>query len=193
MPVLILGLVVFVGMHALRLVADGWRERQIARLGHLAWRGIHSTAALGGLVLIVFGVRAARMDPIPVWQPPAWGPMATALLTIPAFVLLVAAAVPANRITARLRHPLIVAIVLWAAGHLLANGYAHDILLFGAILVWAAADYAISCGRDRRAGIVPPPGRTGRDALAVVVGLAAWALFAFVLHRILIGVAPMVR
>lgn len=190
MTALILGLLLFLGAHSVRIFADGWRSRQLARLGEGKWKGLYSVVSAIGFVLIIWGYGLARADPVLLWSPPLWTRHVAALLTVPAFMLLAAAYVPGTRIKARLGHPMVAGVKLWAFAHLLANGTLPAVVLFGAFLVWAVADFASARRRDRRAGTVYPPGSLVRDALAVVAGLVAWAAFAFLLHGWLIGVRP---
>jgi uncharacterized membrane protein len=190
MTLLIVGLLVFLGAHSVRIVAEDWRTRQLARLGETTWKNIISVVSLLGFALLVWGYGQARAVPLDLWQPPRWTGHVTALLTLPAFVLLVAAYVPRNRIKAALGHPMILGVKLWAFAHLLSNGRANDVVLFGAFLAWAVVDFAAARRRDRLAGTRYPPGTTARDAAVVGVGIAAWALFALYLHGWLIGVRP---
>src|SRR5262249_55646681 len=131
-----------------------------------------------------------QTQPIVVWSPPHWLQLVGALLTIPAFVLLAAAYVPRNQIKAAVGHPMVAGVKLWAFAHLLANGTLAAVVLFGAFLVWAIADFRSARRRDRAAGTRYPAGTIAQDAVAAVIGLVAWALFAFVLHGWLIGVRP---
>jgi uncharacterized membrane protein len=146
--------------------------------------------SLLGLVLIVYGYAEARGAPVAIFAPPTWTRHLAALLTIPAFVLLAAVYVPGTRIKARLGHPMVLGVKVWAFAHLLSNGTLHDMLLFGTFLAWSVALFAVSRGRDRREGVLRAPGSTRGDAIAVAAGLAAWAVFAFWLHGLLIGVRP---
>lgn len=190
MTVLILGLVLFLGVHSLRIFADDWRQRQIARLGEKKWKGLYSLVAIAGFVLICWGFALARQHAVLLYVPPPWLVRLNALFTLVAFVLLAAARVPRNGIKARLHHPQVLAVKTWAFGHLLATGMLHDVVLFGAFLLWAVVLFAASRRRDRREGTVYPPGTFKGTAIAVVAGVAAWALFAFWLHALLIGVKP---
>ena len=191
MPVLILGLVLFLGMHSLRIFADGWRTRQIARLGLKRWKALYAVVAIVGFVLICWGFGLARQHPVLLYVPPLWLRHLNALFTLVAFVLFVAARVPRNVFKARLHHPQVLAVKVWAFGHLLATGMLHDVLLFGAFLLWAVVLFIASRRRDRAAGTVYPAGRLQGNVLTVVVGVAAWAAFALWLHLWLIGVNPM--
>jgi uncharacterized membrane protein len=190
MIVLVAGLVVFLGVHSVRVFADDWRTARIARMGALRWRGIYSLLSLVGFVLLVWGYGQARLDPIVVWSPPSWSRYVTALLVLPAFVLTVASYMPGTRIKARVHHPMTLGIKLWAFAHLLSNGNLADIVLFGSFLVWAIVVYASARRRDRLAGTIYPAGTFGRDVRAVVVGTIAWLVFGYWLHGLLIGVRP---
>jgi uncharacterized membrane protein len=190
MTLLLLGLVLFLGTHSVRIVADDWRSRRIAALGLNGWKGLYSVLSIAGFVLIVYGYGAARLEPVVLYSPPVWTRHLASLLTIPAFILLVAAYVPGTRIKRAVGHPMVLGVKTWALAHLLANGMLADVLLFGAFLAWAVLDYIAARKRDRAAGTVYVVGPVTRDIIAVVVGLVAWAAFAMWLHRVLIGVGP---
>jgi uncharacterized membrane protein len=190
MPILILGLVLFLGVHSVHMLAPGWRKRAIARIGFLPWKGLYAVAAIVGLALIVIGFGMARTSPHLLYAPPAWLRHLNALFTLAAFVLVAAAYVPRNHFKAKVGHPMLAGVKLWALGHLLATGFLHDVVLFGAFLAWAVGDFAASRRRDRIAGTVYPVGTLAGDAMAVFAGVAAWAIFAFLLHQRLIGASP---
>lgn len=187
---LILGLVIFLGTHSVRIFADGWRSARIAAMGLNAWKGAYTIASLVGFALIVWGYGAARADPVVLYSPPLWTRHLAALLTVPAFVLLAAAYVPGTRIKRAVGHPMVASVKVWAFAHLIANGTLADVVLFGAFLVWSIVDYLSARRRDRAAGVVYVVGPVTRDVTAVVVGLVAWAVFALWLHGPLIGVRP---
>ena len=190
MTLLILGLVLFLGVHSTRIVADSWRTATIARVGEKPWKGIYSLLSIAGFVLLVIGYGAARQSPVVLYAPPVWTRHLAALLTIPAFVLLAAAYVPGNAIKRAVGHPMMAGVKVWALAHLLANGTLADFLLFGTFLSWAVLGFIAARRRDRASGTTYPAGPGSRTAIAVVAGLVAWAVFAFALHRPLIGVAP---
>ncbi len=191
MPVLILGLVLFLGLHSLRIFADGWRARQIERWGLKRWKILYSLVAITGFVLICWGFGLARQHPVLLYVPPLWLRHLNALFTLVAFVLFAAARVPRNVFKARLHHPQVLAVKIWAFGHLLATGMLHDVVLFGAFLLWAIVLFAASRRRDRAAGTVYPTGTLRGNILTVVIGVVVWAVFALWLHLWLIGVNPM--
>jgi uncharacterized membrane protein len=187
---LILGLLLFLGVHSLRIFADDWRNAQVARMGELPWKGMYSLFSALGLGLIIWGYGLARGDPVVLWLPPAWTRHLAALLTMPAFILLVAAYLPGSHIKAKIGHPMVAGVKIWALAHLLANGNLADVALFGAFLIWAAASFASSRRRDRLAGRSYAEQGWSRDAAVAGIGLAAWAGFAFWGHAWLIGVKP---
>jgi len=188
MTVLISGLLLFLGVHSVRIFAEGWRTRQLARLGEARWKGLYSLVSALGLGLIVWGVGLTRADPIMVWAPEAGMRHLAALLTLPAFILLVAAYVPGNRIKRAVGQPMAAGVALWALAHLLSNGRLSDLLLFGGFLAWSVLSYSAAQGRDRAAGVQCAVGSIGCDALSVAIGVAAWAGFAAYLHAWMIGV-----
>ncbi len=190
MGMLIVGLVIFLGVHSVRAFADDWRTRTRAQLGENRYKILYSLASVLGFVLIVYGFGAARMQTTVLWASPAWTRHLAALLTLPAFVLLVAAYVPGNAIKSRLHHPMILGVKTWALAHLLANNTLADLLLFGSFLAWAVLAFVAARKRDRAGHVTYPPGRLGSTLITVAIGLLAWAGFAFWAHAAWIGVRP---
>jgi len=190
MTMLILGLALFLGLHSVRILAESWRTQQIARMGERPWKGIYSLISIAGFVLLIWGFGEARLQPVLLYVPPLALRHANALFTLMAFVLVAAAYVPRNHFKAKLGHPMLAGVKVWALGHLLATGMLHDVLLFGAFLIWAVAGFTVSRRRDRLAGVVYPAGTAFGDVLSVAIGIATWAVFTFFLHARWIGVAP---
>lgn len=190
MVLLVLGLVLFLGSHSVRIFAEPWRTRVRERVGANAWLGLYSLVSLVGFGLIVWGYGLSRNEGVNLWWPPIWTRHLAAALTLPAFVLLVAAYVPKTRIKATVKHPMVAGVKLWATAHLLANGRLGDVVLFGAFLAWAVLDFRAARQRDRAEGIQYERGPIARDVLCGVVGLGLWVVFAFALHWRLIGVSP---
>jgi len=187
---LLAGLLLFLGVHSTRVFAEDWRTKTRERLGAAPFKGVYSLVSLAGFVLLVWGYGVARQQPVVLWNPPVAMRHVAALLTLFAFVLLAAAYVPGNKIKARLHHPMVLGVKVWALAHLLANGTLADVLLFGAFLVWAIVLFAVSRRRDRREHTVYARGSAGATGITVVVGMLAWLVFALWLHKVLIGVAP---
>ena len=190
MALLLLGLVLFLGTHSLRIVADDWRTQRIARIGEGPYKGLYSLASLLGFGLLIWGFAQARAHTLLLWAPPAWTRPVAATLMLLAFVLLVAAYVPHNVFKARFGHPMLLSVKVWALAHLLANGTLADVVLFGGFLVWAVPCFRAARQRDRAAGTVYPSATVSGTALTVVVGALAYAIFAYGLHDWLFGVRP---
>ncbi|MBL0917650.1 MAG: NnrU family protein [Hydrogenophaga sp.] len=189
---LLLGLVLFIGIHSVAIVAPRGRHAIAHRMGEGPWKGLYTVVALAGFGLIVAGYSAARQDPVVLWVPPVAMRHVAALLMLPVFVLLLAAYLP-GRIQRAARHPMLAATKFWALAHLLANGNLADVLLFGSFLAWAVAD-RISLKRRASAGLLravhgASPG-PANDAIALVGGLALYAVFAFWAHGFLFDVRP---
>jgi uncharacterized membrane protein len=191
MAVLIVGLIVFLGAHSVRIFGDSWRRRLIARLGDGPWKGLYSLVSAVGLILIVWGYGLARQSPILLWSSPEWLKHLAIALNLVAFILFAAYLVPAGQMKARLGHPMLLSVKVWAFAHLLANGTLADVLLFGGFLVWAIADYAASRRRDRAQGVIRIAGPARNDAIAVAVGVLIWAAILWRLHQWVIGVSPL--
>lgn len=187
MSQLIIGLVLFLGIHSLSIVAPAGRDRFAAKLGEWPFKAVYSVIAIVGFVLIVRGYAAARLDPTMLWVPPAWTTHVSMLLMLPVFPALLAAYLP-GRISATLKHPMLVAVKAWAVAHLIANGTLADVLLFGTFLAWAVVD-RISLKRRTEGAKPRAPATPFNDAIAVVGGLGVYLAFVFWLHASLIGVS----
>jgi uncharacterized membrane protein len=183
---LVLGLVVFLGVHSVSIAAPRWRDGMVASIGDGGWKSAYSVASVVGFVLIVVGYAAARQNPVVLWTPPVAMRHVAFLLMVPVFPLLLAAYLP-GRIKTAAKHPMLLAVKIWATAHLLANGNLADVLLFGAFLAWAVADRISLKKRPARPVPGAPPG-AANDAIVVVAGLAAYVAFLMFGHRWLVGV-----
>ncbi|MGH8189962.1 MAG: NnrU family protein [Rhodanobacteraceae bacterium] len=191
MSLLIIGLIIFLSVHSVRIFADDWRAQQIEHFGLKRWKGLYSLVSIVGFVLLIWGFGLARQHPVVLYTPPAFLRHLNALFTLVAFVLVAAAYAPRNHLQAAIGHPMLAGVKVWAVGHLLATGMLHDVVLFGAFLLWAIVNFAASRRRDRRAGTTYAPGAMTGDAVTIVVGVAVWIAFALWLHILLIGVDPL--
>jgi len=186
MNVLLIGLVVFFGVHSVSIVNDPWRDRMAAKIGEWPWKGLYALVSIIGFMLIVWGYGLARHDPVVVYTPPGWLHPVAMVLLVPVFPLLLATYLP-GRIQTAAKHPMLAATKLWAFAHLLANGMLADVLLFGAFLVWAVLDRISMKHRTQRPVPSVPPSRAN-DLVAVVGGLTLYAAFVLWLHGWLIGI-----
>lgn len=191
MTYLLLGLLIFIGVHSVRIVADDWRTRTRERIGPRAWTTIYSLLSVLGIVLVVWGFGVVRQMPIQLWSPPFGLRHVAAVINLAAFVLLAAAYVPDNRIKARLHHPMVLGVALWSLAHLLPNGNLGHMVLFGSFLLWSVLDGWAATQRDRRLGTVDPNGTTSATIITTVLGVGSWVVFTLWLHGVLIGVRPL--
>ena len=192
MLIFVVGLILFLGLHSVSIAAPRWRAATVARLGERPWKGLYSIASGVGLALLIVGYGIARREPIVLYSPPAALRHVALLLMLPVFPLLFAAYLP-GRIRAATRHPMLLAVKFWATAHLLANGTLADVLLFGAFLLWAVADRISVKRRSAAEAHDAPaaPAGAANDAIAVLGGLAVYAVFLLWGHRWIIGVSPL--
>lgn len=192
MTFLVFGLLLFLGVHSVSIVAPGWRQRWIATHGEKPWKGLYAVVAGVGLAALIVGYGLARQHPVILWAPPRALRHVAWLLMVPVFPLLLATYLP-GRISRIAKHPMLLAVKLWATAHLLANGTLDSVLLFGAFLAWAVADRIslkrrpVAFDRGPASGSVRPV----NDVLVVVAGLALYVAFILRLHLWLIGVSPL--
>jgi uncharacterized membrane protein len=190
MTYLILGLIIFLGVHSVRFLADEWRTKTLSRIGEQTWKALYSVVSLIGLGLVVWGFGVARQQPVQLWVVPIGMRHLASLLTLVSFVLLAAAYVPGNSIKSRLQHPMVLAVMVWSIAHLLANGNVGHFVLFGSFLIWAIVDFIAALRRDHAARTPVNRGTAGATGITVAVGFVAWVVFALWLHGLLIGVRP---
>ena len=196
---LLLGLVLFLGVHSLRVFAPEWRAGMLSNLGEKKFKGLVSIASLVGFVLIIHGYGLARLTPQVLWIPPVATRHIAVLLMLFAMIFLVATYVPGNHIKARLHHPMVVSVKVWSIAHLIANGMAADVLLFGSFLGWAVLDFRAARQRDRAAasppietkGVEKKPATLLATIMTIVIGTGLWFSFVTYLHLKLFGVSPL--
>ena len=186
MLMLIAGLILFFGPHSVAIVATSWRDRMVMHLRALSWKGAYSLISAAGLILIALGFAQARRSPVVLYVSPAWLHDLSWVMMLPVFPLLFAAYLP-GRIQTAAKHPMLAAIKIWATAHLLVNGTLADVLLFGSFLVWAVA-VRISLKRRVPAPVRGAPPSRYNDLIAVVLGVALYALFILRLHALITGV-----
>jgi uncharacterized membrane protein len=198
MTQLILGLILFLGAHSVRIFADDWRTRTIEARGEKLFKGIYTLVALLGFYLLVVGYGAARLETVALWNPPRFTKHISILLMLFSSILLVAAYIPRNHFKMRLRHPMVLSVKVWALSHLIANGNLADLLLFGTFLIWAVLNFRSARARDRAQVQLSDASEDARlkpnlfaTLIALFGGMALWAVITFVLHAKVVGVAPM--
>lgn len=182
---LILGLIIFLGVHSARMLVPEFRENFIARHGEKMWKGLYAFESLFGFAVIVWGFGQARQDPVILYEMPYFLRHIAHGLMLIAFIVLASSLVPAGKIKAAVKHPMILSIKIWALAHLLVNGDLASLVLFLSFMGWAVWN---RINVKRRGEPNPVAGPVINDVLAVVIGGAAFVLFAFWGHGALIGV-----
>jgi uncharacterized membrane protein len=190
MPILIIGLVLFLGVHSVAIIAPALRAGSIHRLGERAWKGLYALVSLIGFILICYGFGLARQAPVFLYSPPSWLRHSALLVMLPVFPLIIAAYLP-GRIKTAAKHPMLAAVKLWAFAHLLANGTLADVLLFGGFLGWAVLDRISFKRRPVSQALRTAPPGPWNDVIAVVLGLAIYVLLIGWAHARLFGVSPL--
>ncbi len=185
MWLLILGLVLFLGIHSVRAFAPATRENFIANRGEGAWKGLYSVLSILGFVVLIYGYGQARFDNVFFYSAPTWMTHVQLLLMLPAMILLAASQLPAGRIKKAVKNPQLIGVKIWAIGHLLVNGDLASILLFGGFLIWAVI---VVISTKKRGQTFPDQTSVMGDILSIVIGIGIWLAFAFWLHEWLIGV-----
>lgn len=191
MSILLAGLVIFFGVHSISLINRPWRDRMAARIGETRWMIAYSLDSIIGLALIVWGYGLASADAVVLYRPASGLQQIAMLLLIPVFPLVFAAYLP-GRIQATVKHPMLLAVILWSAAHLLVNGTVPDVLVFGSFLVWAIA-VRLSLARRAQRPMIGAPASKANDVIAVVAGLVLHTAFLFSLHGWLFGAALISR
>ena len=208
MILLLCGLFLFIATHSVRIFAEPLRTSLVARMGEWPYKGVLAVFSLLGFWLLLTGYAQARLETWVIWTPPAFLRHIMWLMMLFALVLLVAAYVPRNHLKKRLKHPMVLSVKVWALAHLLVNGQMHQMVLFGAFLVWAVLSFRAARKRDALANALQsqgeatdatqvhneseaPPAQWLSTLLCLVIGGAAWAALLWRFHAEWFGVSPL--
>lgn len=178
------GLVMFFGAHLFSALMRGPRQAIITQLGEVPYKGFYAIVSLVGFILIVRGWPEA--DRTVLYTLPAWTRTISYLLMPVAFIAIVSAYLPAGKIAATLKHPMLVSVKLWALLHLLTNGDVRSVMLFGAFLAYGVID---RIALKKRGDNGRPAGPVLWDGVAIAVGIAAYVGVLLWLHPYMAGVA----
>jgi uncharacterized membrane protein len=192
MFLLILSIILFLGVHMVRVVAPAWRLSMIEKLGVNGWRGLYTVLSIATLVFLIYAFGQSRYDTPILYTPPVFMSHITLTLMLIAMILLAASLLPAGKIVVWVKHPMVTSVKVWAFAHLLSNGGLNDVILFGAFLAWAVV-VRISLKRRQRAGetVLRSFVSVKWDGAAVVLGVVLYVAILMYLHEALIGVSPL--
>ncbi|WP_375284786.1 NnrU family protein [Marinicauda pacifica] len=184
MIIFISGLALFFAPHVYSAVRPRASERDVkARLGKGVYMGLYSLVSAAGLGLLVYGY----------WSSPALGALYVSLTEtrlivhgamLVALVLIVAAYAPANHIRQRLRHPMVLAIAIWAGSHLTLSTDVKELLLFGSFLLYAVVD---GISAFKRPYVQEDAARVHNDVLVIVLAGGIYGMLVLWLHPVLFG------
>lgn len=181
------GLVVFFGTHFYTVFRKRDGTGFADRIPRGAYMGLYSLLTAVGFIAMAWGFGMIKPW-IPIYTPPSWGRHVTMALMLPAMVLIVSAYMrPTGFIKKAAKHPMLLAVKLWAFGHLFANGDLASILLFGSFLLFGIVDRIAVKRRGDNGPVVVHPNVLG-DLLSIAVGFAVYLLLIYELHYILFGV-----
>jgi uncharacterized membrane protein len=179
MQILVLGLVLWIVSHLFKRLAPGPR----ARMGEMPGKMAVTVLSLAALILMVIGYRRADVEP--VYTPlPGMGHL-TDLLMLGALFLF-GLSHSKGRLRARVRHPMLLSVIVWAVAHLLVNGDLASIVLFGGLGLWAAVSILLINAQG--AWVRPAPGGLRGDAIALAVAVVLYGLIAGI--HIWLGYSP---
>lgn len=187
MGMMVFGLVLFIGIHLVRIATPRLRNLGIEKLGDNGWKILYTVVSIAGIYLMGRGYGACRAEGSPIiYEAPFWMSHLSIMLMAFAFIFVVAGNLPVTgHIKAKLKHPMLIGIKTWAVAHLLINGDLASIILFGSLLAWAI----ISVIAIKKRGRTPPVATSAKpDLIATVVGIVIWLVFAMWVHTWLIGV-----
>lgn len=193
MMLLIVGLVLFLGVHLLPTNPE-LRTALAGRLGANAYKVLFSVLSLAGLVVIVMGYHKMQLhqgkNPV-LWDPPLWMRHVTIALMLPSLVLFVASMIP-SRIRDAVKHPQVLGLKLWAFAHLLSNGDTASLLLFGSFLAYGVYELSSAKRRGARGPLGEAhPKSILNDVAVVAVALVVYFGLLHGGHLWLIGVSPL--
>lgn len=189
MLVLIAGLVIFLGMHSVKIVAPGFRQSRIDQWGDEKYKRIYTLISVVGFLLIIIGYGRSRYVASLLWHPHAYMHYATAILSLIAFMLMASSSIPDNKVKIWVKHPMSLAVAVWSFSHLLANARLGDIFLFGSFFVWSLTAYLVACKRDV-AVQTQSVAEVGNVNRVIIGGAVVWVVFGLFLHRYVIGIHP---
>jgi uncharacterized membrane protein len=181
MSLLVIGVVIFAGVHLLVMFLPGARNRLQERLGEGPYKGLFSLVSLIGLGLMIYGFYTTRgtLEPADyLYTPAPWTRHAAMGLVLLAFIF-VGASHGKGYLKLWLKQPMSIGFGLWAFAHLLANGERPDVILFGSILGLAVLDIILSTMRGKLPHHAP---QIKSDVRAVIIGVILYLVFLFGFH-----------
>lgn len=181
---LILGVLIWSGLHLIPALGVQMRAAWIERIGEGPYKGLFALSLVGAITLMVMGWKST--EPVAIYGPPEWGHWFAYFAMFVALVLFMGSNVPSN-MKRFVRHPQLMGVAVWGLSHLFTNGDLRSLVLFGGLGVWAVIEIAALNRRDG-AWEKPEPLPLVAGVKPLVAGLIAYALLVYA-HPYLAGVS----
>ena len=185
MVLLIVGILLFAGVHLVPSLAPALKASWLGRLGEGGYKGTFSLLLLASFALIITGWRSTQ--PEFIYTPSAALHHPALLLLVIAFLLMVVSS-RKSRLGLLLRHPQLSGVTVWGIAHLLLNGDNRSLVLFGGLGLWALVEMPLINRRDGPRE-TPEAVPAAADVKLVVVALVAFGVL-YVVHPWIAGVSP---
>jgi uncharacterized membrane protein len=181
MTLLLIGIVIFAGIHLLAMLYPSARDGLQERLGEGPYKGLFSLVSVLGLGLMIYGFYTTRGTLEPedyLYTPAPWTRHAAMGLVLLAFIFL-GASHGKSYLKLWLKQPMSIGFGLWAFAHLLANGDRPGAVLFASILGLAVLDIILSTMRGKIPHHEP---QVKSDVRAVIIGIVLYLIFLLGFH-----------
>ncbi|GLQ34514.1 membrane protein [Amylibacter marinus] len=172
MVLLIIGFILWTTAHLFkRLVPQNYTQLE-QKMGAGVLRGLIAAEIAVGLMLMIIGYRSAPH--IAIYTPFAGIGHLNNLLMLLA-VMLIGMSHSTGRIGTLLRHPMLLAVVVWSIAHLLVNGDLASLVLFGGLGVWALLEILV-INRAEGAWTRPTAGPLKKDIILIVITIVVFGV-----------------
>ncbi len=181
------GLALFFGAHLFSAFRARGEGDIALRMGRGPYMGLYSLVSGVGLAALIWGYAYLKPGWFYFATPPEWTRHIAMALMLPAMILIVAAYMrPVGFIKKAVKHPMLAAVKLWAAAHLLVNWDLASIIFFGSFLAFGVIDRIMVKRRGDMGAAAAKPNVLG-DLLSIAIGIALYLLLVYQLHGDLFG------
>ena len=182
MIVLIIGLVIFFGMHLVPVT--GVKSSLIERMGEKKYQSIFSIISLVGFIIIIYGfslidtcnsmMADCETDNFYLWDSFEYSKEISFLLMPISIIFIVASQMKSN-IKKVVRHPMLIGVLIWSFVHLLSTGDLRSIILFASFGTFSIIDI-IFTRKTTEQGI---SFSILNDVVVIVVGLVLYSIILY--------------
>jgi len=183
---LAIGVLLWSVVHFIPTIAVNLKKNMLNRFGEYPYKGIFALIMAVAIYLIISGWKSAVPDV--VYTVPDWGVHAAFVLVLVGFILFFAP-YPPNNFKRMMRHPQLIGMACWGAGHLFASGDARSIVLFGGLAAWALIEMVLLNRRDGE--WVKPASVSGKKDLTMVLFSTLVYMVFLYTHHLIFGGSPL--